>query len=917
MKDRRFIEETFPIEEVSAESAREKSIRHGHISTLHIWWARRPLASSRTTIYAALTPVPQKLDVKRKKQFIVKLSKWKNALNAELIEEARKDILRANSGRRVRVLDPFAGGGAIPLEALRLGCEVYSSDYNPVAVMLQKCTLEYPQKFQERREGTTPWTELNPAPSKNFLLQDIDRWGKWVFKKAMSELGGYYPSDPDGSIPVGYFWARTILCTNPACNAEIPLMKQFWLAKKPKKKVAIFPYSRDGEVRFRIVGDGYDEMPSNFEPGKGTISKAIVTCIQCGSSTEAKTVKTLFNQGKAGERMIGVVLHRSDKPGKSYRVATSEDRELFRKTEESLESKRRDLFQEWGIDPVPDELIHTPDHQEYRPGGLLYNFTPVLLYGMTRWGDLFNSRQRLALVTIVDKIRKAYVLMLEGGLGEERAIAVSSYLALALDRLANQCCSMARWHNTGEKIEGIFSRQALTMVWDYVEVNPFSRATGDWNSAMGWIKRVVDHASQTSLLPATVVQASATSLPYPDDHFDAVFTDPPYYDNVPYADLSDFFYVWLKRTIGHLYPALFSTPTAPKTNEAIAELPLLRGVRKSKAGEIVSGIKTKQHFESAIQKALREIHRVLKANGIAVIVYAHKTTAGWETLINSLLDSSLIVTGAWPLHTEMRSRLRARESAALASSIYIVARKMQREATGFYNDVRGELSSYLESKLDRLWSEGLGGADFFIAAIGSAIEVFGKYEKVMDYEGNIVRADRLLEDVQEIATNYAVRQILHNGLGREISDLTRLYVLWRWEFGSVRVPFDDSRKLAQSCGIDLSQEWNRDGFVRKEKEFIRVLGPHERTVERLENSQELVDILHLALLLWEKGKMDEMTTVLSESGFGDEAFFRVAQAISQTLPNDSKEKKLLDGFLAGRERVTEEVRRKTVQTKLM
>jgi adenine-specific DNA methylase len=338
----------------------------------------------------------------------------------------------------------------------------------------------------------------------------------------------------------------------------------------------------------------------------------------------------------------------------------------------------------------------------------------------------------------------------------------------------------------------------------------------------------------------------------------------------------------------------------------------------------------KEYFETMLKQSFKEIHRVLKPDGIAVIVYAHKSTSGWETLINSLLDSGLIMTGAWPLHTEMQARLRAKESAALASSIYIVARKMSRQPTGFYNEVKEQLKTHLNKKLERLWQEGISGPDFFIAAIGSAIEVFGKYEKVIDYEGSIVRADRLLEDVQRMATDYAVRQILHNGFAGEISDLTRFYVLFRWEYGEAKVAFDEARKLAQSCSIDLAKEWSKGGVIKKEKEFIRVLGPHERDFSKtgfqpvtgdkrdaLLNDKrdacptELIDVLHSVLLLWERSRRDEIVSLLQESGYGEsEAFFRVAQAISETLPNESKEKKLLDGFLAGRERLKEEMKQK-------
>jgi hypothetical protein len=396
---------------------------------------------------------------------------------------------------------------------------------------------------------------------------------------------------------------------------------------------------------------------------------------------------------------------------------------------------------------------------------------------------------------------------------------------------------------------------------------------------------------------------------------------------VPYGALSDFFYVWLKRTVGHLHLDLFVTPLVPKAQEIIDSAELVRGIAKGKAKQAGVPVKDKQDFEEMLTKAFREIHRVLKPDGVAVVVYAHKSTAGWETIINALLDSALVVTAAWPLRTEMQARLRAQDSATLASSIYIIARKMPRQPTGFYNEVREELRQHLDHRLHRLWEEGIGGADFFIAAIGSAIEIFGKYEQVMDYEGNVIRADRLLEDVRTIATDYAVRQILQDGpsagsgqaFAGEVSDLTRLYVLWRWNYGEARVPFDEARKLAQSCGVDLAREWGRRGFVSKEREFVRLLGPQRRKLDDLEkdDTRELVDVLHRVLLLWEKGQREELVQALAASGYGrSEAFYRVAQAISETLPNESKEKKLLDGFLVGRERVREEVGKAAQQRRL-
>ena len=402
------------------------------------------------------------------------------------------------------------------------------------------------------------------------------------------------------------------------------------------------------------------------------------------------------------------------------------------------------------------------------------------------------------------------------------------------------------------------------------------------------------------MLIPQITQFSATSLPYPDNFFDAVFTDPPYYDNVPYSYLSDFFYVWLKRTIGDLYPDLFSTPLTPKSREIVA-------YTHNKSWE-----EAKSYFEENLKKSFQEIYRVLKPNGIITIVYTHKSTSGWEVLISSLLDSGLVITASWPIHTEMKARLRAKESAALASSIYFVARKIERKETGWYNEVKEEIKKHIYEKLERLWQEGISGADYFISAIGSAIEIFGKYKKVMDFEGNIIRADKLVDFVREIVTDYAVRQILHNGIAGELSPLTRLYLLWRWTYQEAKAHFDDARKLAQSTGIDLAKEWNK-GFIKKDKEFIKILGPHERDIKEFKNQKELIDVLHSALILWKEGKRKDMKEVLRDSGFGQkDAFYRVAQAISETLPLESKEKKLLDGFLSGKERIISEMKEETI-----
>ena len=888
---KRFIEESFPVKEVSAESAREKNIRHGHISTLHIWWARRPLASSRATAYAALIPPPKDTEEwNRKRNFIKDLSKWENSLNPHLIETARKEILDANGGVPPKVLDPFGGGGAIPLEALRLGCETYSNDLNPVAVLIQKCTLEYPQKYGRPAEISDDGTLLGKT-TKNPLLEDVKKWGTWVLTQAKEELGRFYPEEDDGSIPIGYIWARTIPCQNPSCGSKIPLIRQFWLSKKTKQNVAFYLFGENGAVNFKIVGDGYEPMPEGFDPTKSTVSRAVAVCPICGGTVEAKLTRKLFHEGKAGQRMVAVVTHKPGTKGKRYRVATEADLAIFLEAEAYLAEKREKLTLEWGMDAVPDEPL------PYDPRNIW--ITPYFPENEQNYGSLFNTRQKLALVTFADKVKAAYQKLVEEGIDGEYAKTVVSYLGLGVDRIGAFGSSLCLWNYTGGRgVVSCFARQALPMVWDYSESNPFNPEGAGWPMACEKNEKWIEHASSSSAFAAKVTQFSATNPAYPDNFFDAVFTDPPYYDNIGYASLSDFFYVWLKRTVGDLYPELFSTLVVPKSNEIVSDAYRQGGKNAAK-----------KFFEEKLKQSFREIHRVLKPNGVATIVYAHKSTEGWETLINSLLDSGLIMTGAWPLNTERKGRMNAMETATLASSIYIIARKMERQPTGFYNEVEEEMRAHLNAKLNRLWEEGLGGADFFIAAIGSAIEVFGKYEKVMDFEGEIIRADRLLDDVREIATDYAVRQILRNGFAGEISDLTRFYVLWRWEYKEALVHFDEARKLAQSCGVDLTREWDRKGFIVKEKQFIRVHGPQSRKVDDLKHTGELIDVLHNVLLLWEKSQRDEMMDVLSESGYGEsEAFYRVTQAISETLPIESKEKQLLDGFLAGRERIREDMR---------
>lgn len=1011
MPNRSFIETDFPIREVSEHSAREKNIRHGHISTLHIWWARRPLAASRATIYASLIPEPKNEDERRERlKFIAELSKWENSNNKELLDKARKDILKANGGVPPKVLDPFAGGGSIPLEALRLGCETYASDLNPIAVLIEKATLEYPQKYgqpipKSQYLAERPWMKDAIKQTSaleetvNPLLEDVKYWGSWVLKEAKKEIGRFYPNDPDlpapcestywvyvikckdnsfyigqtnnlprrfnehcngwvewtksrmpievihiesfpsreeavqreqnlktgfgrkwlkreyekgrlsarqagGSVPVGYIWARTIHCTNPACRAEIPLVRQTWLAKKPNKKVAYKLIPVGNKIEFEICGDGYDK-PIDFDPGVGTVARAKSQCPCCGSGTSADETRRQFKNGEASQRMIAIVLHKPGEQGKRYRLATEHDMQIYREAETYLETKRTELMEKWGIDPVPDEP--TP---EGKGSGAERAFS-VRNYGLSKWGDLFNARQKLALIHFTESINS----LPNDQISVSYISIIAQYLSFCLDRQTDYNSTLCVWAVAGEFIAHTFGRQALPMIWDYFELCPWSNATGDWNSAIEWVTRVIDQSSQVSTF-SLPKQQSATNLLFSDNSINAIMTDPPYYDNVPYSYLSDFFYVWLKRSLGNQFPDLLATPLTPKSDEIVA---YSHGKDGFKGG--------KRFFEDMITKAFQEMYRVLKPNGIACIVFAHKSTDAWETIMNALLNAGLYLTSSWPLHTEMQARLRAKESAAMASSIYMICRKRLTEETAWYNEIKPDIEKRIHDKLDQFWLEGISGSDFFISAIGPAVEVFGKYAHVEKLSGEVVTVKELLEFVRQVVSEYALSRILKSPSLGGIDQVTRFYLVWRWTYDSTKIPFDEARKLSSALGINIEDHWGTSGMIQKDKEWISVKGHQDRKKDEVfqkrlakhypdvmqvplfdepvpaQDPLSMIDILHQCLIFWEKADRLSIAKLLEASGYRtNNHFWQVAQSISDVLPDGDKEKQMIQGFLYGKEK---------------
>jgi putative DNA methylase len=943
MDDKRLIEDYLPIVAISAEASREKSVRKGHISTLHLWWARRPLVACRAAVYGALVPASQFVpnggsDSQKKSlgranaaKFITNLCQYPGS--PQVIKEAQQHILKAHADRltqetgkpvtvedivagrapRPRVLDMFAGGGAIPLEALRLGCDAYANDLNPVAHIIQLCTLVYPQKYGKpdatARGMTGPKNEKGET-TWGGLAEEVRYWGNWVLEKVRGEIGDLYPAIPDPEfeppkkrkgdkdfdafaepqrvmgfaddpqqrlkarpgflMPLAYLWTRTVKCKNPACGATVPLVKQTWLCKREGRNVALKMIAPKGQKRARFeVVEARTAGGLGFDPE--AFSKAgNATCPFCGTVADSDYVKEQGCAHQMGNQMMAVVCTQPKKSGKIYISADSlpdfvpDDAELGRRTDA--------ICKKWGL-TRPDEAIVTDAK----------NCCWIILYGLTTFQDLFLPRQLLCLLSFVAALRAAEQEATQYDRGHW--IGIASTLACWIDRLADFESMMCTLKPGGERgVVHSFTRPGIPMVWDCAEANPFGT---DSANALGLFEYLISavEAAEVSDRPAIVQRGSATALSIPDKSLDAVISDPPYYDNVPYADISDFFYVWLKRSVGHIYPEHFANETTPKKSEAVADA-TRHGGSKDKA---------KQAYETMMGQAFKEAHRLLKPGGQAVIVYAHKTTLGWSTLVDALRSAGFTVTESWPLDTEMKARLRGMDSAALASSIFLVARKRDGAEKGDYDEqVRPALESIVRERVETLWDMGISGADLVIASVGAGLRAFTRFARVEYANGEEVPAERFLTEVETVVLETILARLSKEvgGKGTSLAGLdsaSRFYILWRYTYGAAELDSGEAIIFANGTHVELDGQHSltggSDALVEKKKSKYRL----RDFTERGDNdalglpaesgaAAPLVDQLHRILWLMEK-RPGELRQYLRDAQPNREQLRLVAQAL--------------------------------------
>lgn len=906
--DRRLIEDFLPVNSVG-EAASSEPRTKGHISTLHVWRARRPLVACRAAVYGALVPaslfIPENGPDNKKQslgranaaKFFERLCKYPG--NPTLIKEAQSHILEAHAERssretgnavtvedveegrapRPKVLDMFAGGGAIPIEAARLGCESHALDLNPVAYLIELCTVTFPQQFGRE------------------LADDIETWGKIILKRTQQAVSDVLARIPivrnqpraiqlrlgDGNEPepqseeysvVAYYWTRTVPCPNPQCKGTVPLYRQTWLRNKSSGYVALkpIPHMTKRVMRFQVV-EARTESVLGFDPSRGSAGSS-AACPFCQTALDGPYVRRYGDDKGFGQQLMCVIALNPDGRGKLYLV--DESLATIEAEHQAISEQRAaEIERELGPSSLDEEIPPT-GNAELATGN-------SYLYGIRTFRQAFTPRQRCILLTMAREVHRAYQEMLEQGLDQERAKAITTYLGLWLSRLTDRCNGLARWNNVGEKIESLTSMKRFAMTWDFPEVNIFGGGSGDALSQLAFITSAVRQEGQFHN-PSIVVRGSATELPYDNSIFDAVITDPPYYDNESYSELSDVCYVWLRPTIGFLYPEHFAGQLTPKKKECVAAAYRQGGKEKART-----------YYEACLFESLREAHRVTKPGGTLIVVYAHKTTLGWATLVDALRRAGYEVAEAWPLTTETKARVAHQGDAALASSIFLVARRREAPETGSYEDeVRPELEKIVRERVDSLWKMGITGADLVIAAVGAGLRAFTRFSRVEYANGEEVPAGKFLAEVEGVVLETLLEKIFGvSGSGAAAVDgPSRFYVLWRYAYKAAEMDAGEAIVFTYGQNVELDGQNGLSAgsraLVEKKKDKYRLRDFAERgDDEKLGQPRDdgkaapLIDTLHRILWLVEH-EPRSLNSFLDEVRLDRERLRLVAQALAGT-----------------------------------
>jgi len=950
---KRLIEVDMPIRIISSHARHEQDVKKGHLHSMHVWWATRPLAACRAVLLGAVLPDPahpkcpenfkerswellrplstkSEIDGMALRQsllnFIGDFSAWEFSTDKRMVDTARELVKAAHPDAPPLVVDPFAGIGSIPFEALRLGVDVFASDLNPVAVLLLKTALEYLPTYREH------------------LAKAVERYGTWLQERVAKELKEFYP-ESKGSIPLAYIWARTILCEGPGCGAEIPLVGLLMLSHKPKNLVAL--RYRGDKARKQVIFDLF-QPKSEGVVQNGIVQHFSATCPVCGYTTPYKRVREQLRAKRGGTqdaRLIAVITLKPD-GSRDFRLATEQDHRAIRKALQALDNLRKHNGQ---LPVIPDEPLPPAGSLGFR----------IQRYGMTTWGDLFTPRQILALNTLTQAVLDTHQLVLKETEDQDFARAVATCLSLAVSNMCQYFSSISFW--SYDHMAKVFQINALPMRPDFAEANPLMPdLVGGFDFALDQVARFLERESKQGLRSGTVQQGPASRIPLPDQSIPTVVTDPPYYDAVPYADLSDFCYVWLKRMLRKLHPDLFYLPLTPKADECIMD------PGPPRPGELE---KDRTFFENCIQRALAECKRVLQPDGLAVVLFAHKGTQGWESLLKALVEAEWTVTASWPIETEREARMRARNSAVLASSVFLVCRpRLGTEVVGDWREVLSELHPRVHAWMQLLVKEGIVGADAIFACIGPALEIYSRYNAVETAGGKRIElADRYgqkgelvergyLSYVWEAVAKEALNMIFEGADPTGFEQDSRLTAMWLWtlrtgtsginrkgseapEVGREKkakkangytLEYDAVRKIAQGLGVHL-EELSRHGGIVEIKGNVATLlfvderretlfGKGESELQKRSGGQTTLfgeplpavkassgapevrkttlDRLHQAMLLFGDGRIEALKRLLVDEGVGkDDRFWRLAQALFALYPRNSEEKRWVDGVL--------------------